>query len=235
MPNTGTTNNPTGINGYGVKNCLKTYLHALNKQFNVPSPCKPPSEDIVTQAVLVKVAEDINQEIGVNAITSCLNFVCSVLACHASNGLICCSALVAIGPNYQHHADGFEKLNAQALQMGGVGLNIYRIKDQWSSFLLHLVVVLNNSLASTVGHVLIPTMFVMDKGTETGLMFSNQEALHMVFAPDIDSVHNMPIESLWHWFSKTHGINLKLLLQSKLGCRQPVHIRRSQLKGMFVI
>ncbi|KAI6141891.1 hypothetical protein BKA82DRAFT_961745 [Pisolithus tinctorius] len=108
MPNTGATNNPTGINGYGVKNylpdkilqsilfqyskewltvpeCLmrlciefklvigKTYLHALNKQFNVPSPCKPPSEDIVTQAVLVKVAEDINQEIGVNAITSCLS------------------------------------------------------------------------------------------------------------------------------------------------------------------
>ncbi|KIN92691.1 hypothetical protein M404DRAFT_36829 [Pisolithus tinctorius Marx 270] len=26
----------------------------------------------------------------------------------------------------------------------------------------------------------------------------------------------MPIESLWHWFSKTHGINLKLLLQSGL-------------------
>ena len=63
------------------------------------------------------------------------------------------SALVAIGPNHQHHADGHEKLNAQALGMGGVGLNIYGIKDQWSSFLLHLVVLANNGLASTIGHV----------------------------------------------------------------------------------
>jgi hypothetical protein len=63
------------------------------------------------------------------------------------------SALVAIGPNHQHHADGHEKLNAQALDMGGVGLNIYGVKDQWSSFLLHLVVLPNNRLASTIGHV----------------------------------------------------------------------------------
>ena len=37
--------------------------------------------------------------------------------------------------------------------MGGVGLNIYRIKDQWSSFILHLVVIPNNRLATTIGHV----------------------------------------------------------------------------------
>lgn len=86
----------------------------------------------------------------------------SVLACHAPNGLsarfpgakrVPRSALVAIGLNQQHHADGFEKLNAQALQMGGVGLNIYGTKDQWSSFLLHLVVVPNNRLAATIDHV----------------------------------------------------------------------------------
>jgi hypothetical protein len=46
------------------------------------------------------------------------------------------SALVAIGPNYQHHADGHDKLNAQALAMGGVspktnGRHFYYI---WSSF-----------------------------------------------------------------------------------------------------
>ena len=85
-----------------------------------------------------------------------------VLARHAPNGLnarfpgakrVPCSALVAIGPNHQHHADGFEKLNTQALQMGGIGLNLYGIKDQWSSFLLHLVVVPNNRLAATIGHV----------------------------------------------------------------------------------
>jgi len=37
--------------------------------------------------------------------------------------------------------------------MGGVGLNLYGIKDQWSSFVLHLVVVPNNRLATTIGHV----------------------------------------------------------------------------------
>lgn len=63
------------------------------------------------------------------------------------------SALVAIGPNHQYHADGHEKLNAQALDMGGVGLNIYGIKDQWASFILLLVVLPNNRLASTIGHV----------------------------------------------------------------------------------
>ncbi len=63
------------------------------------------------------------------------------------------STLSAIGPNHQHHADGHDKLNAQALNMGGVGLNIYGIKDQWSSFILWLVVVPNNRLANTIGHV----------------------------------------------------------------------------------
>ncbi|KIM60418.1 hypothetical protein SCLCIDRAFT_16346 [Scleroderma citrinum Foug A] len=245
MPTPGFNNNPSGINGYGMKNCLKSHLHKLNKQFNIPSSRKPPPEDIATQAILEKVAEDINQENSVNTITACLSmegmplpcdFVHSVLVCHAPNGLnahfpgvkgVPCSALVAIGPNHQHHADGFEKLNVQALQMGG-------IKDQWSSFLLHLVVIPNNHLAATIGHVyldyvekyqVMPTTFVMDKGTETGLMYSNQEALCTVFAPDIDvheyppylflrSVHNMPIEGLWHWFTKTHGVNLKLLIQS---------------------
>lgn len=63
------------------------------------------------------------------------------------------STLSSIGLNHQHHADGHEKLNAQALNMGGVGLNIYGIKDQWSSFILYLVVVPNNWLATTIGHV----------------------------------------------------------------------------------
>jgi len=42
-------------------------------QFNIPSPRKPLPEDIATQAVLEKVAEDVNQENGVNAITLCLS------------------------------------------------------------------------------------------------------------------------------------------------------------------
>ena len=64
-----------------------------------------------------------------------------VSQCYAPEGLahhfpgvncIPWSKLSALSSNHQHHADGHEKLNAQALDMGGVGLNIYGIKDQWS-------------------------------------------------------------------------------------------------------
>ncbi|KAI6140184.1 hypothetical protein BKA82DRAFT_4332055 [Pisolithus tinctorius] len=164
----------------------KSWLHELNKQFDVPT-------------VLEKVANDVNQA-------------------------------------NRHHADGFAKLNAQALQMGGVGLDIYGIKDQWSSFLLHLVIVPNHWLVVTIGHVhlnyitkymAIPPTFVTDRGSETGIIFANQTVLHMVFAPNVDanqclpfqflnSVHNTPIKGLWHWFLDTKGINVKILLQSGL-------------------
>jgi len=97
-----------------------------------------------------------------NHITYVRDFIRNVLATHAPEGLarrfpganrIRRSTLSSIGPNHQHHADGHEKLNAQGLNMGGVGLSIYGIKDQWSSFILHLVVVPNNRLATTIGHV----------------------------------------------------------------------------------
>jgi len=95
------------------------------------------------------------------------DFIRNVLATHAPEGLgrrfpganrIHRSALVSIGPNHQHHADGHDKLNAQALNMGGVGLGIYGIKDQWTSFLLSLLVVPNNRLACTIGHVHLDTI-----------------------------------------------------------------------------
>ena len=100
-------------------------------------------------------------------IGSIRDFIWNVLANHAPEGLarrfpganrIHCSALVSIGPNHQHHADGHDKLNVQALNMGGVGLGIYGIKDQWTSFLLSLLVVPNNRLACTIGHVHLDTI-----------------------------------------------------------------------------
>jgi hypothetical protein len=92
--------------------------------------------------------------------------------------------------------------------MGGVGLNIYGIKDQWSSYILWLVVVPNNRLAATIGHVyldcverykckanllllvifihsylcstVIPITFVTDKGSETGSIFAHQTGLRYI-------------------------------------------------------
>ncbi|KAJ2935816.1 hypothetical protein H1R20_g1278, partial [Candolleomyces eurysporus] len=160
-----------------------------------------------------------------------------ILALHAPEGLdkrfpginrIKRSSLSALGPGHQYHADGHEKLNAQALGMGGVGITIYGIKDQWSSFIIHLVAVPNNRLADTIGHVyldaiekekLIPITMVVDKGSEIGEMFAHLTGLRTVYTDfDVDkyppmiqirSVHNTPIEGLWHWFLKTYGLNIK--------------------------
>lgn len=137
----------------------------LNNKFNVPSPRKLPREDIATQAVLEKVANDAAQRHSVGTIMTLLDnegvslprsvllfeqtgtrgykcsllrrdFIRSVLAKHAPEGLalrfpgarggVKRSSLVALGPNYQHHADGHDKVAPQALpQLGGVGLHIY--------------------------------------------------------------------------------------------------------------
>ena len=79
--------------------------------------------------------------------------------------------------------------------MGGISLPMYGIKDQWVSLILHCVVIPNNRLATTIGHVhldevekhehepfpllsddtltysictVIPVTFVTDKGSEMG-------------------------------------------------------------------
>ncbi|KAJ3742547.1 hypothetical protein DFH05DRAFT_1536392 [Lentinula detonsa] len=227
----------------------KTKLTALNSKFSVPSPRKPLPTDVATQAVLEKVANDTAQRNGVGTILTLLgndgialprDFVRRVLAQHApdslaqqfpgARGQIRRSALVALGPNYQWHADGHDKIAPQAFsEMGGVGIPIYGIKDQWSSLILHLVVVPNNRLATTIGHVhldcvekhgVIPIGQIMDKGSETRYVFVNQTGLREAYAPDINSdkypaavhlksVHNTPIEGLWHWFTNTMGFNLK--------------------------
>ncbi|KAG6834599.1 hypothetical protein H0H93_008683 [Arthromyces matolae] len=218
----------------------------LNTQFEVPSVRKPPSEDVARQAILDLVAKDRAQRNGVGAIGTFLSnsgmplprdYIRDVLAAYAPEGLaarfpgvrsIKRAPLVAIGPYHQDHADGHDKLNAQALRMGEVCLPIYGIKDQYSSFIKHLVTVPNNRLATTVGHIhldcvekygvfkAVPVTSVVDKGSELGYLYANQAALRTTYAPEIDvntyppvlqvkSTHNTPIESLWHWFQKTTG------------------------------
>ncbi|KAJ2935897.1 hypothetical protein H1R20_g1196, partial [Candolleomyces eurysporus] len=227
-------------------------LYALQRKFKIPSVRKPPPEEIATAYVLKKVAEDVNQRNGTGTIGTLLasegvliprDLIRKILACHAPEGLERCfpgagrikrAQLSAPGPGWQYHADGHEKLNAQALKMGGVGLEIYGIKDQWSSFLLHLVVVPNNRLADTIGHVYldmiekynhIPLTMVTDKGSEIPFLFAHQTGLREAYTPELDvtkippvlqlkSVHNTPIELLWHWFSDTCGLNIKEVIIS---------------------
>ncbi|KAF8800315.1 hypothetical protein BYT27DRAFT_7227464 [Phlegmacium glaucopus] len=199
-------NSPTGTNGYGPKNypddeTLKVALHQYAK------------ERFSTEQCLARLEAEHNFTI--KFIIHTLDFIWGILATYAPEGLahhfpgvnhIQHSKLTSIGPNHQHHADGHEKLNAQALNIGGMGLNIYRIKDQWSSFILHLI----------VKHKLIPITFITDKGSSTGIIYASQTAYTAEldtnqFPPmlQIQSVHNTPIEGLWHWFLQTFGVNIK--------------------------
>ncbi|KIK05770.1 hypothetical protein K443DRAFT_130206 [Laccaria amethystina LaAM-08-1] len=227
------SNNPTSINGYGTKHypdnkTLKAALHQyakeklsttqcfarlkaehnltikfmviaipsklyqLNTKFKVPSSCKPPHTDIAniaTQDTLEKVADDPSQGCGVGTIQTLLSNEGMLLPRH-------------------------KKLNTQAFNMGRVGLNLYGIKHQWSSFVLHLVIVPNNQLTTTIGHVhldciekhkLIPVTFVTDKGSDTGYIIMNQTDI---------KVHNTPIEGLWHWFLQKFGVNISEIICS---------------------
>jgi hypothetical protein len=123
------------------------------------------------------------------------------------------SQLSAIGPFHQDHSDGHDKLNAQALQMGNVSLPIYGMKDQWSSFVKHLVTVPDNPLQQqldmftltvyrstlvmtmlcslvfsglTFTFTVIPITSVIDKG----------QAQVLLWKPNCFMVHNLILYSL---------------------------------------
>jgi hypothetical protein len=82
-----------------------------------------------------------------------------------SKGAIDRVPLDCLGPWHQLHLDGHEKLGAQALEMGGLGLPIYAAKDQFSSFLLIMRVLPNVRLGNTIGH------FYLDWVEEYGCKF----------------------------------------------------------------
>ncbi|KAJ7813493.1 hypothetical protein B0H14DRAFT_2522815 [Mycena olivaceomarginata] len=148
--------------------------------------------------------------------------------------------LKAHGTWQEVHCDGHEKLGALALQMGGVGLPIYGMKDKWGSEILYLVVVPDDRHADAIGHVFldfietygaIPQQTTTDKGSETGYIYAFTTGLKTVYAPNIDlarypasvalkSTNNTPIESLWHWFQDQCGKNL-------------FHITKGRDEGIF--
>ncbi|KAJ7156781.1 hypothetical protein C8R46DRAFT_1004518 [Mycena filopes] len=149
------------------------------------------------------------------------------------------------------HCDGHEKLGALALQMGGVGLPIYGMKDKWGGQILYLAVIPDDRHADVIGHVFldfvemygaIPQQTTTDKGSETGNIYAFTTSLKTVYAPNIDlvrypacvclsSTNNTPIEGLWHWFQDQCGKNLQLYLQITMGRNEgifnpnnPIHV-----------
>ncbi|TFK17219.1 hypothetical protein FA15DRAFT_711027 [Coprinopsis marcescibilis] len=144
--------------------------------------------------------------------------------------------LLSLGPYQEVSADGHEKLNSQALQMGDISIPIYAYRDKWSGYIIKLVAIPDSRSAAPLAHLYldlvaecggIPLQLTTDKGPERGWQQSIQDALRRIFAPDVDpavfatamaimSVHNTVIESLWRWLGVKVGRSLKeIILQGK--------------------
>ncbi|KAJ7647950.1 hypothetical protein FB45DRAFT_975407 [Roridomyces roridus] len=223
-----------------------TLLKQLNKHFDVPSPRKPIPREVADQKILDEMADDANKFRGAATIarnlalsgfciprqiireTMLLNDPDGVEARYPGYRKIKRTQLKAHGTWQEIHCDGHEKLGALALQMGGVGLPIYGMKDKWGGGILYLSVIPDDRHADAVGHLFldfieqygaIPQQTTVDKGSETGHMYAIVTGLKSSYAPKIDlirypafvavrSVNNTPIEGLWRWFQEQVGKNL---------------------------
>ncbi|KAF9450494.1 hypothetical protein P691DRAFT_846664 [Macrolepiota fuliginosa MF-IS2] len=137
--------------------------------------------------------------------------------------------LTSVGPFQKISADGYEKLNQQALNMGDLNIPIYPYKDKWSGMILKLCTVPDSCTAGAVGHLYldlvqewegIPLQLMTDKGLEIGWQATIQSIFRSFYAPTIDmevfppfvtipSTQNTVIKSLWWWLGKKTGFNLK--------------------------
>ncbi|KAJ7921356.1 hypothetical protein B0H13DRAFT_2230598 [Mycena leptocephala] len=127
------------------------------------------------------------------------------------------------------HFDGHEKLSSAALKMGQVGISIYGSRDHVSGVACNLRAVPDARHAVVIGHVyldlvlefgVIPLQVTVDKGSETGDMFTAHIALRQIYTLELDplkfppvvalkSVNNIPIENLWKWLRQMFGRSLR--------------------------
>ncbi|KAF8532661.1 hypothetical protein JB92DRAFT_3080677 [Gautieria morchelliformis] len=228
------------------RNDRLTKLKQLNKAFDVPTVRNPPPAGVSTQLVLLALAEDVGGRKGTGGIRDKLKekgwmiprqIVRQTLRMFAPEGLdhrfpgsarIQRGRLTTLGPFHEIAGDGHAKLAAQALQMGGVGLPIYGLKDKYSSAIQWLVVLPNERLAAAIGHLYLdfvegfkalPLQLTVDGGSETGEMLRFHKHLRAIKAPEVDktewppyqkllSIRNIAIEGLWHWFRENEGYGL---------------------------
>ena len=73
-------------------------------------------------------------------------------------------SLSAIGPFHEISVDGHEKLSAQVLQMGDVGLLICGYKDKWADNITKLSLIPDCRTAGALGHLYLN--FVEENGGE---------------------------------------------------------------------
>ncbi|KAJ7789541.1 hypothetical protein B0H14DRAFT_3094900 [Mycena olivaceomarginata] len=115
------------------------------------------------------------------------------------------------------HCDGHEKLGALTLQMGGVALPTYGVKDKWGDAVLYLKVIPNDRDSDVIGHVFLD-FFELYGGSELGHVYAFVTGLKTAYAPGIDltrypamvalyCTNNTPIEGLWRWFQDQYLFN----------------------------
>ncbi|KAJ6507923.1 hypothetical protein C8R47DRAFT_62272 [Mycena vitilis] len=230
-----------------------TKLNQLERKLEIPSVRRTPApREVATQAVLDEVEKDVAQSNGPNYVKAKLKDKLIMVPRHTVRSVmheffphgaelrypghkkskIFRRPLTAIGPFHEVSSDGHEKLGAQALRMGDVGLPIYGWKDKWTAELLKLDVVPDSRTNAVIGHLFldfveeiggIPLQTTTDKGSETGWLYALQTALREKFAPEIDldvypshafvkSVHNTIIEAFWRWLHEKLGFQLKDLI-----------------------
>ncbi|KAF9439472.1 hypothetical protein P691DRAFT_786519 [Macrolepiota fuliginosa MF-IS2] len=158
----------------------KTKFFELQWWLGIPSIKKPQlSDQQIEDAVIELIKQDVTQANGPNTVKEKLQDKLIMVPRHVFIGLVDCiqaimkhhapdgfdhhfpghrkqirhQALMSIGPFREISADGHEKLNRQALQMGDLSLPIYGYKDKWSGYLLKLCVLPDARKASTLGHV----------------------------------------------------------------------------------
>ncbi|KAJ7512435.1 hypothetical protein B0H11DRAFT_2151906 [Mycena galericulata] len=235
--------------GYTIK---KRTLNKLELRLGIGSVRKPPPIEVSRQAVIDEVSRDTLQlngpayfqlQLKRRGLMIPRDTIRGIMHDHFDAGftlrfpghkknLIPRVGLSAMGPYHEISADGHEKLSAQALQMGELGLPIYAYKDKWSDYLLLLRLIPNSRTAAAVGHLFldlveeggcIPLQVTTDKGSEIGWQYAFQSTLREAFAPDIDalvyavymvlkSVHNTVIEGFWRWLKTKMGLNLKAII-----------------------
>ncbi|THU97341.1 hypothetical protein K435DRAFT_819216 [Dendrothele bispora CBS 962.96] len=143
--------------GYSIK---RSTLFALQKKFDIPSArknAKKLSDEAQTSLMLDKVDNDLYKRNGPNVILNMLardriplprRKVRAVMKEEYPEGAL----LQVVGPGQEMHADGFEKLSAQALDMGGVGIPVYGFRQK-VGYLQKYNVVPNARSSAVVGHL----------------------------------------------------------------------------------
>ncbi|KAJ7885240.1 hypothetical protein B0H13DRAFT_2235309 [Mycena leptocephala] len=215
-----------------------TKLNEIEKRLKIPSVRRTPAaREVVAQAVADEMDKDVMQNNGPNFVKSKLK-----------DKLIMAPRCVS--------SDGHEKIGAQALKMGDVGLPIYGWKDKWTADLLKMNVVPNCRSNAAIGHLFldfieehggIRLQSTTDKGSELGWLEAIQTVLRCVesffvdpsltcaseiFAPDIDLAVYPAHKSI----KSVHNTIIEAFwrwLREKLGINLRDHILRGKNEHIF--